>query len=130
MGERFYPLYRGNNQAELLALRDELILCVNLNLLAIEIEVDARVILRWVTEEFNSNLHHTSLIMDCKTLISWIPQVKMKHYFREANKCADLLARKGSSSNQGYCLFYSPLVDLSFLLFFIVLGCIMRGYAL
>ena len=102
-------------EVELWALGDGLILCVNLNLLAVEIEV----------EEFNSNLYHASLIMDCRTLISQIPQVKMKHCFREANICADLLARKGSSSNQGHFLFHSPPVDLSFsasfLLYWVVL---------
>ena len=113
MGERLTRSIgvTASEEAELWALRDELILCVNLNLLAIEIEVDVRVILEWVTEEFNSNLYHTSLIMDCKTLISWIPQVKMKHCFHEANKCVDLLARKGLSSNRVYCLFHSPLVS-------------------
>lgn len=48
-------------------------LCVNLNRLAVEIEVDAKVVIGWVTEEFNYILQHASLIMDCKTLINWIP---------------------------------------------------------
>ena len=48
-------------------------LCVNLNLLAVEIEVDARVSLGWMMEEYNYNLHHASLIMDCRTLINQIP---------------------------------------------------------
>ena len=47
-------------------------LCVNSNQLAVEIEVDAKVVLGWVTKEFNYILHHASLIMDCRTLINWI----------------------------------------------------------
>lgn len=82
------------------ALRDGLMLCVNLNLLAVEIEVDAKVVLGWVTEEFNYILHHASLIINCRTLINRIPWVKTKHCFREANKCADLLVRKGLSTDQ------------------------------
>ena len=31
-------------------------LCINLNLLVVEIELDANTVLSWVTEEFNSNL--------------------------------------------------------------------------
>ena len=39
---------------------------VSLNLLAVEIELDAKIVLSWVFEDFNSNLHHASLIMDCR----------------------------------------------------------------
>ena len=119
-----------NVEAELWALRDGLMLCVNLNLLAVEIEVDARVSLGWVMEEYNYNLHHASLIMDCRTLINQISQVKMKHYFCEANKCADLLARKGLSTNQDFCLLQVLLWTYLYFSFMIVLDCIMRGYAL
>ena len=52
--------------AELWALSDGLMLCVSLNLLAVEIELDAKIVLGWVFEDFNSNLHHASLIMDCR----------------------------------------------------------------
>ena len=31
-------------------------LCISLNLLVVEIELDANTVLGWVTEEFNSNL--------------------------------------------------------------------------
>ena len=48
-------------------------LCVNLNRLAVEIVVDAEVVLGWVTEESNYILHHAYLIMDCRILINWIP---------------------------------------------------------
>ena len=112
-----------NIEAELWALRDGLMLCVNFNLLAVDIEVvDARVGLGWVMEEFNYNLHHISLIMDCKTLINRIPQVKMKHCFCEANKCADFLARKGLSTNEDFCLLHCPPVDLSLLLLYDCIG--------
>ena len=43
--------------ANVWALRVGLRLCISLNLLAVEIEFDAKVVLGWVTKEFNSNLH-------------------------------------------------------------------------
>ena len=61
--------------AKLWALRNGLRFCISLNLLAVEIEFDAKVVLGWVTKEFNSNLHHASLILVCRTLINQIPQV-------------------------------------------------------
>ena len=82
-------------EAELWALRDGLSLCIFLHIMALEIEVDAKVILEWMTSEHSNNLNHSPLIMDCKALINQVPQVRMMHCFREANKCADTLARKG-----------------------------------
>lgn len=99
-------------KAELWALKDRLSLCINLNLVAVGIEVDAKVVLGWITNDFNTNLHHASLIMDCKTLISRIPQVKTKHCYREANKCADAITRKGPSTSQDFTIFDSLLVDI------------------
>lgn len=52
--------------AGLWALRDGLMFCVSLNLLIVEIELDAKIVLDWVSEDFNSNLHHAYLIMDCR----------------------------------------------------------------
>ena len=72
-----------------MGLRDGLILYINLNLLAVELELDANVVLGWVSGSFNSNLYHASLIIDYRTLINLISQVKMKHCFREVNKCTD-----------------------------------------
>ena len=69
------------------------------NLLEVEIEIDARVLFGRVTEEYNGNLYHASLIMDCMTLINLIPLAKMSYYFCEANKCTNALARRDSSSN-------------------------------
>ena len=113
--------------ANVWAFRDGLRLCISLNLLAVEIELDAKVVLGWITEEFNSNLHHASLILDCMTLIIQILQVRMKHCYREANKCMDALARMRSSSSQDFMVFDSLLVDLYMLYFMTLLLCIMRG---
>lgn len=62
------------------ALKDGQRLCVSLNLRVVEIEVDARFVFYLITETYNSNLHHTSLIMDCKNLLHQPPKVKVKHY--------------------------------------------------
>ena len=112
---------------KLWALRDGLRFCISLNLLAVDIELDAKVVLGWITEEFNSNLHHASFIWDCRTLIDQILQVRTKHCYCEANKCMDALARMRSSSSQDFMLFDSLLVDLYMLYFIMLLLCIMRG---
>ena len=93
-------------------------LCVNLNLLAVEIKFDAIIMLGLVSSHYSSNLHHASLIMDCKPLINQIPQVRMKHCYHEANKYANALVRMGVNSEQEFLLFDNPLADLSMLLFY------------
>ena len=74
--------------------------------------------LGWVTEEYNSNIQHACLIMDCRTLLNQISQPKMSNYFREANKCIDAMARRGSGFDQDFMLFDSPSVDLCMLLYY------------
>lgn len=56
--------------AELWALREGLLLCTSLNFVDMEIELDAKVVLGWISNEYNNSLHHASLIIDCRTLIS------------------------------------------------------------
>lgn len=48
--------------------------------------------------------------------------MKMNHYFREANKCADTLAKKDSAMNQDIVYFDSLPVDSCMLLFYDKLG--------
>ena len=107
---------------ELWALKDGLTICRELNLSAVEIEIDAKVVLGWVSDTYNCNLHHAALILDCKTLISQIPQVRMNHCFREASKCVDALARRGSELDQDFIVFDSPTMDIVMLLYYDKLG--------
>ena len=109
-------------KAELWAFKDRLSLCISLNLVAFEIEVDTKVVLGWITNDFNTNFHHASLIMDCRNLISQIPQVKTKHYYCEANECADAITRKGPSTSQDFTIFDSLPMDICLLLYYNNLG--------
>lgn len=109
--------YATSVEAELWALRDGLTLCLALNTVAVEIKIDAAVVFDWITNDSTCNLNHSSLIMNCRTLAGLIPQVKICHCFREANKCADALARKGPSIQQDFIVFYSLPVDIAMLLF-------------
>ena len=72
-------------EAELWALRDGLSLCLSLNILAMEVEIDVKVVSDWIIISNSSNLNISSLIVDCKILFSRISQVKINHCFHEAN---------------------------------------------
>ena len=48
--------------------------------------------------------------------LSRIPRVQVVHCFREVNKCADALARRGALLSSDFCVFNSPPADVAFLL--------------
>ena len=84
--------------AELWSLREGLLLCSNLNINALEVELDAKSIVDALGNPSYVNNVISPLLDDCKLLISRIPQFCIKHCFRQANRCADSLAR------MSYCL--------------------------
>ena len=83
---------------------------------------NAKIVINQISETSNCNLHHAPLIMDCRTPISWIPQMKMNHCFREANKCVNALATRSLETNQNYVVFDSSPMDISMLLFCDIIG--------
>ena len=48
------------------------------------------------------------LLSDCRRLLAAIPNKRVVHTFREANQCADTLARFGGSSISNFVVFLSP----------------------
>ena len=101
---------------ELWALRDGLTLYNNLNLNAVDIQIDAKAIVVLLSNPSYSNSFTIPIVDDCRQLISQIPQVRIGHCFREANSCADFLARIGSFQNRDFILYNDPPVDLKELL--------------
>ena len=53
-----YIIVATNVDAELWNLRVGPTLCINLNLLVVEIEIDAYIVLGWVSDTYSNNLHH------------------------------------------------------------------------
>lgn len=79
--------------AELWAVRDGLSLCIQLQLTDVEIELDANVAVNLLKSTKASFADYAPLADDCRNLMHQIPRWKLKHCFREANACADQLAR-------------------------------------
>ena len=48
------------------------------------------------------------MLSDCRFLLDKLPQVRVIHAFREANKCADWLAKWGSSMREDFVVFDFP----------------------
>ena len=84
-----------NNMAELEAVRQGLAMAGTMGVKSLQLELDSKVILNWLT---NSNLNYPTnilpLICDCRNLLDQEWEVHMQHVYREANGCADALAKQ------------------------------------
>ena len=56
------------------------------------------------------------ILGDCKAGLRDILVVKIQHCYRQANKCADALARRGALLPQDFVVFLEPPADVALLL--------------
>ena len=97
---------------ELWALRDGLRLCLQIQAQAVYIELDAKAIVDALHSQSCTNTVIYSIMEDCRHLVTQIPQTRVKHVYREANRCADFLAKLGTGLQNDFAIFSSPPVDL------------------
>ena len=83
--------------AEFWALWDGLILASQLGITQLLVELDAKVVVDLVLSRKPSHSPYSSLLNDYRFLLSRFQQVRVSHAFREANRCADSLAKGGCS---------------------------------
>nr|POE85882.1 hypothetical protein CFP56_18229 [Quercus suber] len=74
----------------------------------LEVELDAKVIVDLLKSNKKPNTAYSPLLSDWRLLLAMVPQARVAHVFREANKCADLLAKKGCSLLDDFVQFDSP----------------------
>ena len=86
--------------AKLWALKDGLNMAKQLGIDNICIEMDAEFIVHLVSNSSIVNLMLEPLLTDCRNLITTFPNHIVTHVFREANGCANCLARMGATLNQ------------------------------
>ena len=98
--------------AELWALRDDLQLCRQLNACAVLMELDAKSLVDALNNSSYCNSIISPLLDDCKLLMDQTPQVRIKHTYQEANKCADRLANLGLFQSVDFLVHTDPPVEL------------------
>ena len=81
--------------AEFWALRDGLMLCNQMNLSDVIVELDAKALVDAFRNPSYANSVIFPLFEDCKQLASRIPHLYIRHIYCEANKCVDKLASIG-----------------------------------
>ena len=86
-----------NNLAELAAVRQGLMLAWNKGVKVLQLELDSKVVLHWLTNKnINYPTNMLSLICDCRNLLDQGWEVHMHHVNREANGCVNALAKRGT----------------------------------
>ena len=81
--------------AKLWSLRDGLMLCSNLNILSLIVELDAKAILEVLSKPDYVNNIIYPILDDYRLLVSQFHQIQFNHCYREANWCANVLAKMG-----------------------------------
>ena len=80
------------------------------------IELDAKLVVNLMVSSRSFNGENSALMDDCRELLTCIPHSRVQHCFREANRCADALARRGVKLPQDFCVFDNPPPDVSVIL--------------
>nr|POE75724.1 putative ribonuclease h protein [Quercus suber] len=94
--------------AECWAVRDGLMLCLRLGLNAVEVEVDASYLVSLLANAAVTNSEISSLVDDCRDMLKKLSHTRVKHCYREGNKCADRLARLGTELEESFVIFEYP----------------------
>ena len=98
--------------AELWALRDSLILAREMGLNNLIIELDALSIVMLMNNEAE-NIMMEPLLSNCRNLMKQIPNKCVIHSYREANQCANALAKLEAQSFTHFVVFCNlpPVVE-------------------
>lgn len=71
----------------------------------------------WFKACCSVNIKFSSLLSDCRFLIARVTQVRVTHVYREVNRCADFLVKKGCCLREDFVIFEtSPSDELDKLL--------------
>ena len=103
--------------AELWALRDGLNIASEMGVNNLIIELDALSIVLLMNNEAE-NIMMEPLLFDCRSLLKQIPNKRVLHVYREANQCADALAKLGAQFGSHFVVFCNPLPVVENLLVF------------
>lgn len=99
--------------AKLWGFRDGLMMCCNLNISSLVVELNAKAIMDVLGNSVHVNNVISPILDYCRLLASCFYRIPCKHSYRQANQCADSLARMSSSQNFEFTYFESPPVDIA-----------------
>ena len=90
-----------------MGFQDGLIFAKDENIPNLIVELDALAVVHFMKKS-NNNFSLEPFLIDCRLLLNTFPGLQVVHAYREANWCADTLARLGSSNVDSFILFSYP----------------------
>ena len=75
-------------------------------------ELDAKAVVEVLSNPLYVNNVISPILDDCRLLVSRSHQIRIKHCFREVNRCAKSLARMSFTQDAEFSSFVSPPVDI------------------
>ncbi|XP_030939536.1 uncharacterized protein LOC115964342 [Quercus lobata] len=75
-------------------------------------ELDAKAVVDVLRNYNYDNTIISPIMDDCRKLLSCFQQIQIKHCYRQANRCADLLAKMGVEQEIDFLIFLNPPVDV------------------
>ena len=97
--------------AEFWVLKDGLLLVSQLGISKLLVELDAQTIVNLLHSSKPYNNSFSSLLNDCRFLLRQFQQVRISHVFREANRCADYLAKGGCTLDGDFVVLDAPVSE-------------------
>ncbi|KAK9997522.1 hypothetical protein SO802_022208 [Lithocarpus litseifolius] len=97
---------------ELWGLREGLLLCCNLNIESLVVDLDAQAMVDVLKNNAYANNVISPILDDCRHLAARFQRIHFNHCYRQANQCADLLARMGAIQELDFISFVSPPADI------------------
>ena len=85
---------------------------LTLNISYLVIDLDAKVIVELLGNPLYVNNVISLILDDCMMLVSRFQQIRIKHCFREVNKCADSLTRMSFIQDVDFSSFVSLPMDM------------------
>ena len=82
-----------------------------MNLNGIIIELDSKALVDAINNPSYANYIAAPLVYDCRQLASRFSRICFRHIYREANMCADSLAKLGLTQSLEFVIHSSPPVD-------------------
>lgn len=102
--------------AELWGLREGLKLCLDVGIQNLCVEMDSISLVKLLNQGLSNNDSVSTLMLDCLALLQQFNNYSITHLYREGNRAADFLAKKGHTAIRGTTVIQETPAELQYIL--------------
>ena len=104
-GFAMHLVVTNNTMAELWGIREALVRAWTNGYYRVCLQTDSLLAYKWLKTNEDYPMEFANLILDCRWLLNRDWEACVEHIWREANSCADLLAKRGASQSEQEVLY-------------------------